>query len=109
MNWIEVWYSVPWRKRERKISKDNGKKGKEEERKIIRKGKERKGKKREEKERKEKKWYGVEWCGVWEEVERRKICSENRITIKMKITSAHDERNSMKKNFDLSLPYENGS
>ena len=27
----------------------------------------------------------------------------------MKITSAQDERNSMKKKFDLILPYENGS
>ena len=59
------------------------------------KGKERKEKGRKGKKRKEKK--------------RRKICSENRITIKMKITSAHDGRNSMKKKFDLILPYENGS
>ena len=51
----------------------------------------------------------MEGSGVWEELERRKICSENRITIKMKITSAHDERNWMKKKFDLILPYENGS
>ena len=51
----------------------------------------------------------MEWSGVWEELKGRKICSENRITIKMKIISAHDERNSMKKKFDLSLPYENGS
>ena len=61
MNWIEVWYSVPWRKRERKISKDNGKKGKEEERKIIRKGKERKEKGRKGKKRKEMVWCGVVW------------------------------------------------
>ena len=61
MNWIEVWYSVPWRKRERKISKDNGKKGKEEERKIIRKGKERKEKGRKGKKRIEMEWSGVEW------------------------------------------------
>ena len=53
----------------------------------------------------------MEWSGL--ESERnwivRKICSENRITIKMKIISAHDGRNSMKNNFDLILPYENGS
>ena len=45
----------------------------------------------------------MEWSGVWEEFKGRKICSENRITFEMKITSAQDERNSMKKKFDLNL------
>ena len=45
----------------------------------------------------------MEWSGVWEELKGRKICSENRITIKMKITSAQDERNSTKKKSDLNL------